>query len=156
MEMRVGPSQGGLNAFVQLVDRAVLNLDASPNDGINIQQSDFELVETFRRWNSRNSINGRRISQRFGREKQIGHSYFIDGVEPIGDAETFAKRFRREVLPLLQEYCFDDYAGLASLIGTKLVNEEMQEINVETLNDPDLLIAALVELSGPIVDDEVE
>lgn len=98
----------------------------------------------------------RRISQRFGREKQIGHSFFIDGVEPIGDAETFAKRFRREVLPLLQEYCFDDYAALASLIGTKLVNEEMHEINVETLNDPDLLIAALVELSGPIVDDEVE
>ncbi len=57
MEMRVRPSHGGLNALVQLIDRAVLNLDASPNRGIDIQQSDFELVETFGRWNGCNSMS---------------------------------------------------------------------------------------------------
>ena len=31
MEMRVRPSHGGLNALVQLIDRAIFHLDAPPN-----------------------------------------------------------------------------------------------------------------------------
>jgi 5-methylcytosine-specific restriction protein B len=98
----------------------------------------------------------KRITRRFGREKQIGHSFFIDGVAPIEDADVFANRFRREVLPLLQEYCFDDYAGLTALLGSKLVDEENQELRHERINDSDLLLEALVELSGPPNSGELE
>jgi hypothetical protein len=51
MEMRVRPSHGGLKVLVQLIDRAVLNLDPPPNQGFEVQQRDFELVKTFGWWN---------------------------------------------------------------------------------------------------------
>ncbi len=73
----------------------------------------------------------RRISLRFGREKQIGHSYFMEGNLPIDEADEFADRFSREALPLLQEYCFDDYSALVMILGKKLVDEESQDLRME-------------------------
>ena len=63
----------------------------------------------------------RRIAKTEGREKQIGHSFLLEGDEPITEPDEFARRFRQEILPLLQEYCYDDYSALASYIGAKLV-----------------------------------
>ncbi len=91
----------------------------------------------------------RRITKLFGREKQIGHSFFIDDGEPVTDPEKFANRFRKEVLPLLQEYCFDNYGALAELIGSKLVKEHSHELNHDQINNVDLLILALAELTVP-------
>jgi 5-methylcytosine-specific restriction enzyme B len=65
----------------------------------------------------------RRIAKTEGREKQIGHSFLLEDGEPITDADEFARRFRQEILPLLQEYCYDDYTALASYIGSKLVDK---------------------------------
>jgi len=87
----------------------------------------------------------RRVARREGREKQIGHSYLLDGEEPIGDPEEFARRFRQEILPLLQEYCYDEYASLAEYIGEKLVDKEAQTLDQEKLADPDQLLGALEE-----------
>jgi len=49
-------------------------------------------------------------------------------------------------LPVLQEYCYDDYGALAQYLGSKLVNAEEQKLNEDILNDPSGLIAALAEL----------
>ena len=57
MEVRVRPPHGGLNALVQLVDRAVLNLNASPNRGRDMPQSDFKLVETLGWRNRTNPVS---------------------------------------------------------------------------------------------------
>ena len=56
-----------------------------------------------------------------GREKQVGHSYLLVDGQPVDEVEEFAARFREEILPLLQEYCYDDYAMLAKFIGSELV-----------------------------------
>ena len=85
----------------------------------------------------------RRIAVKEGREKQIGHSFLMDGTGPVAEPEEFARRFRQEILPLLQEYCYDDYRVLAEYIGTELVDQEGQVLNEERLNDPDQLLAAL-------------
>lgn len=90
----------------------------------------------------------RRIAKTEGREKQIGHSFLLDGAEPIKDPDEFARRFRQEILPLLQEYCYDDYAALASYIGPKLVDKNGQTLDQERLADPDALLAALEEEFG--------
>ena len=87
-----------------------------------------------------------RIAKRVGREKQLGHSYFLDSGQPVTDPDQFAQRFRQEILPVLQEYCYDDYAALAQYLGSKLVNAEQQALNDDILNDPAGLIAALAEL----------
>lgn len=85
----------------------------------------------------------RRVSIKFGPEKQIGHSFLMDGEEAIGDADEFARRFRQDILPLLQEYCYDDYASLAELLGIAIVNTESFCLNTEVTNDSQKLLAAL-------------
>jgi 5-methylcytosine-specific restriction protein B len=83
-----------------------------------------------------------RIASKAGREKQIGHSYLLDGSGTLSE-EEFCRRFRQEILPLLQEYCYDDYSLLSEYIGKDLVNSEDQMLKLEVLNDTSSLIAAL-------------
>jgi 5-methylcytosine-specific restriction protein B len=90
----------------------------------------------------------RRIAKTEGREKQIGHSFLLERDEPITDADEFARRFRQEILPLLQEYCYDDYSALASYIGDKLVDKDARMLDHERLADTDALLAALEEEFG--------
>jgi 5-methylcytosine-specific restriction protein B len=78
-----------------------------------------------------------------GREKQIGHSYFMDGGQPIVDPEAFGRIFRMEILPLLQEYCFEEYEQLAEILGSGLVDVEGQSFKSSTLEDPDELLQTL-------------
>jgi 5-methylcytosine-specific restriction protein B len=88
----------------------------------------------------------RRVAQREGREKQVGHSFFFDptGV-PISEPEDLALVFRQEILPLLQEYCYDDYATLAEYVGSKIVDKQRQVLDMTVLGDPDSLLSALEE-----------
>jgi 5-methylcytosine-specific restriction protein B len=91
----------------------------------------------------------RRIAKNEGREKQIGHSFLMEQGAGVSDVEEFARRFRQEILPLLQEFCYDDYGALASYLGTKLVNREAQVLNQDLLADAEALVAALEdEFSG--------
>jgi 5-methylcytosine-specific restriction protein B len=87
----------------------------------------------------------RRIAAKAGREKQIGHSFLLDKDGPVVEPEEFARRFRQEILPLLQEYCYEDYRVLATYIGDKLVDRDGQMLDDERLADPDKLIEALEE-----------
>lgn len=91
----------------------------------------------------------RRITATLGREKQIGHSYLLADEEAISTPEEFARRFREEILPLLQEYCYDEYTALAKYLGSKLVDAQAQALNDEIVNDDDALLAALAEEYAP-------
>lgn len=84
-----------------------------------------------------------RIVKREGREKQIGQSFLLDGGTPISDAAEFARRFRYEILPLLQEYCHDDYSALAEYLGAALVDADAQRLDEGILDQPAALIGAL-------------
>ena len=97
------------------------------------------------------SLNAR-IARTEGREKQIGHSFLLGGNGPIASADEFAARFRHEILPLLQEYAYEDYKELKSYIGTKLVNAAEQAVNTDALNDPQQLLDALVAEFQPAED----
>lgn len=83
-----------------------------------------------------------RIARKEGREKQIGHSFLMEYNGALSD-EEFCRRFRQEILPLLQEYCYDDYKVLADYIGEELVKSEDQVLDMEKLMDCGSLIAAL-------------
>ena len=85
----------------------------------------------------------RRIARSEGREKQVGHSYLLEGGEPVSEVEDFARCFREEILPLLQEYCYDEYGTLAKFIGSGLVDAEAQSVDREKVADPDQLVAEL-------------
>jgi hypothetical protein len=87
----------------------------------------------------------RRIAEKEGREKQIGHSYLLDDGKPISDVEEFSCRFREEILPLLQEYCYDEYSTLAHFIGRDLVDDKLHRLNEEALQNPEQLVAMLAK-----------
>lgn len=91
----------------------------------------------------------RRIAKTQGREKQVGHSFLLDGDQPVTDPEEFAQRFRQDILPLLQEYCYDDYATLATYLGEILIDKEAQTLNEDVLSDPARLLALLEEELAP-------
>lgn len=84
-----------------------------------------------------------RISSSEGREKQIGHSFLMKNGEPATEPDEFARCFRQEILPLLQEMCYDDYARLAEFLGESLVDKTLQGLNMDLINDPDSLVEAL-------------
>jgi 5-methylcytosine-specific restriction enzyme B len=84
-----------------------------------------------------------RIAKHAGREKQIGHSFLMENGHPVSDPDEFARRFRQEILPLLQEYCYDDYGALAGYLGSKLVDPQEQVLVQDKLAVADILAATL-------------
>ena len=54
-----------------------------------------------------------RIALRKDRDHQVGHAYFIS----VTDEASFNQRFRRQIIPLLQEYFYNDWEGLRYVLG---------------------------------------
>ena len=88
------------------------------------------------------------IRERVGREKQLGHSVLMDGDQPIASSTTFALAFKHELLPLLQEYVYGDYADLASILGDEIIDTDRQVPRPEVVDDPERLVAALASHLG--------
>lgn len=78
-------------------------------DGVNLQAV-LEKLNT-------------RIEMRLDREHTIGHAYFIN-CKTIDDV---AKVFQNKIVPLLQEYFFDDYEQISEVLGNKFVKRESLE-----------------------------
>jgi 5-methylcytosine-specific restriction protein B len=85
-----------------------------------------------------------RIARAAGRDKQVGHSLFLQDGQAITTVVEFARRFRQDLLPLLQEYAYDDYRQLEAYLGPKLIDADGQMLK-EALDTPDALIEALSE-----------
>jgi 5-methylcytosine-specific restriction protein B len=86
-----------------------------------------------------------RIAKVEGREKQIGHSFLLDDTgRPLSDVDAFAAQFRHEIIPLLQEYAFEDYLELESYLGKGVVDIDSQRIRPGLLDDSQALVDALV------------
>jgi hypothetical protein len=56
MEMGIGPAHRRLNALVEFVERAVFDLNPTPDRGIGIEKNDFELVEPLGYWNGTDAL----------------------------------------------------------------------------------------------------
>ena len=59
----------------------------------------------------------RRIALRKDRDHQIGHAYFIN----VSDDTSFNQCFRKQIIPLLQEYFYNDWEGLRYVLGENSV-----------------------------------
>lgn len=96
----------------------------------------------------------RRVMEFVGRDArslQVGHSYLLVNGEPVQDVARFAHILRDDVIPLLQEYCYEDFEALAQILGKDLVPKGKRQIN-ESLFDPerrlDLMEALLAASEG--------
>lgn len=94
-----------------------------------------------------NAIN-RQICANIGRDArnlQIGHSYLLEKGRPISDFSTFSRVIREDIIPLLEEYCYEDYSALEKILGKGLVDVQDQRIRNELFEEShrDDLIQAL-------------
>lgn len=94
------------------------------------------------------SLNSR-IRQHVGRDArnlQIGHSYLMQAGSPIKDIAVLKRVIRDDIIPLLEEYCYEDYPTLGSILGTVLVNVTEQRIVQDLFDDgkEDDLVQALL------------
>jgi 5-methylcytosine-specific restriction protein B len=122
-------------AFIELMPDTRL-LEGTRIAGLDIAQFLSEL--------------NRRVARVEGREKQVGHSFLMDGDQPIADAEAFAAAFRHDILPLLQEYAYEDYRELVTYLGPALIDADEQRVVRDKLDDPQELIAALIDEFQPV------
>ena len=73
----------------------------------------------------------KRILQHVGRDArnlQVGHAYLLHDGRPVRDARRFVQILRDDVVPLLEEYCYEDYDALESILGRRLVDRGAQRI----------------------------
>ena len=73
---------------------------------------------------------------RDARNLQIGHSYLLENSKPISDFSRFVRVLAEDLVPLLEEYCYDNYSALTQILGSGLVDEAAQRIR-EELFSPD-------------------
>jgi len=96
-----------------------------------------------------------RIVEHVGRDArnlQIGHAYLLHDGKPIASFARFARIVQEDIIPLLEEYCYEDYDTLESILGRGLVDVQSQTINHD-LFDParqDELVQALLASSPEI------
>ncbi|WDQ14566.1 AAA family ATPase [Rhodopirellula sp. P2] len=77
-----------------------------------------------------------RIRQHVGRDSrnlQIGHSYLLQAGSPIKEIAVLRRAIRDDIIPLLEEYCYEDYTTLGKILGDGLVDTEKQEIRQDLL-----------------------
>jgi 5-methylcytosine-specific restriction enzyme B len=92
-------------------------------------------------------LNGR-IRQNLGRDArnlQIGHAYFLEYGKPVKDLARFARILAEDIIPLLEEYCYENYEILKMLLGEGMVDLQQQRIRGELFLPArrDDLVAAL-------------
>ena len=95
------------------------------------------------------SLNNR-ICQNIGRDArnlQIGHAYLMEKDRPIHSLPRLMRVVQEDIVPLLEEYCYEDYKTLELILGSVLVDAKQQRIRHE-LFEPgreDAFIEALLE-----------
>lgn len=68
-------------------------------------------------------VMNERIALLLDREHQIGHTYFLE-IEKLKD---LANTFKHRIFPLLQEYFFDDWSKINTVLGN---NEFVERVNI--------------------------
>ena len=83
-------------------------------------------------------VMNKRIEVLFDREHTIGHAYFI-GLKDNNDIETLANIFKNKVIPLLQEYFYEDYEKIRLVLADNQSEDEAKQfIKIEDLKIKDL------------------
>jgi 5-methylcytosine-specific restriction protein B len=80
------------------------------------------------------------------RNLQIGHSYLLDKERPISQFLKMSKVVQEDIIPLLEEYCYEDYITLEKILGKGLIDVNNQRIRHELFEESRLddLIQALI------------
>lgn len=95
-----------------------------------------------------NGLNAK-LRELVGRDKQIGHAYFMRNGAPVVTVGELKQIYQNEIIPLIQEYCYDNYQQLAEIVGSDFVDPDLETINEEIFagNDDDFTLALINRFS---------
>ena len=95
------------------------------------------------------NLNGRLRGEGL-REKQIGHAYFMKEENPIGELGHVRRIFENEIIPLLQDYFYEDYEKIEKIIGSTFINGKNMSINQDWKDKDDEFVKGLREICKPL------
>jgi len=103
----------------------------------------FEFVEMMPEYDELNKINiedinigkmlktiNERIEYLYDRDHTIGHAYFMS-LKGGADIEELALIFKNKILPLLQEYFYDDWEKIRLVLRDNQKNEDLQFVKIK-------------------------
>ena len=81
-----------------------------------------------------------------GRSLEVGHAYLLEAGKPVSDFARLTRIVQDDILPLIEEYCYEDFQALVRILGSGLVDEEAQRIRQELFESgqKDVLVQALL------------
>jgi 5-methylcytosine-specific restriction protein B len=83
---------------------------------------------------------------RDARHLQVGHSYLLPSGAPVRELGRFVEILRDDIIPLLEEYCYEDFDNLEKILGPTLVLRAQRRIDAalfEPIRHQDLIQAIL-------------
>ena len=126
------PSNLYIIGTMNTADRSIALMDT-------VLRRRFEFVEMMPEYDNLNKINieginigemlktiNERIEYLYDRDHTIGHAYFID----VADIGTLANVFKNKILPLLQEYFYDDWGKIGLVLGDSQFIKEKKPAKV--------------------------
>lgn len=140
-------------------DRSIALLDAAlrrrfafielmPDDlALETESGDVDPSALLRSLNARI----RQHVKRDARSLQVGHAYFLEAGKPITDLRRLGRILQDDVVPLVQEYCYDDPEALRAILGTGFVEAEGDGVRTSVFERSDELLAALAQLGDGVV-----
>jgi 5-methylcytosine-specific restriction protein B len=76
-----------------------------------------------------------RIREQIGKDArnlQIGHAYLMDdNGKPVTEFAKLSRIVAEDIIPLLEEYCYEDYGALTEILGEAMVDSERQRVREE-------------------------
>ena len=99
----------------------------SPDSAIKSRHESKRACRADRRdvgggWISRSHVG------RDARNLQIGHSYLLHSGSPVKDLASLKRAIRDDIIPLLEEYCYEDYTTLGKILGEQVIDLNTQQI----------------------------
>jgi hypothetical protein len=121
------PSNLYIIGTMNTADRSIEALDSALRRRFEFQEvlPDYDLIDTkldhkafegYKLSSLLKTINDR-ITVLIDRDHQIGHSYFLKLKDSKDLAKDLEALFMKNIIPLLQEYFFNDYVKIAMVVG---------------------------------------
>jgi 5-methylcytosine-specific restriction protein B len=111
-------------------------------DGLQTLIGDLSLAALLKGINERI----RRTVRRNARELQVGHAFLMKDANAIRTKTELQQVMRDDIIPLLAEYCFENYSVVADILSKDIIDVEAQRPREAVVNDPELLYSALLQL----------
>ncbi len=105
---------------------------------IEVDGTDIDLAKMLQTMNDR-------IEFLLDREHTIGHAYFMGDFQKNPTLDGLADIFRNKIVPLLQEYFFDDYSKIRLVLGDNAKPKGIQFVQEET-NHASLFVGTPIDI----------